>query len=110
MLEYAALALQGGDCLIMFPEGTRTTPGVDLSFHRGAAVLALKAARYLTPVLIEVSPSTLTKNEKWYQIPATRFKMTLRVMDDIHLDAYRQNGSVPIAARRLNADLMTLYK
>ncbi len=109
MLEQGVLALQRGDCVIMFPEGTRTTPGMDLSFHRGAASLALKAAQCLTPVVIEVQPSTLTKNEPWYRIPATRFKMTLRVMDDIDLETYRQNSAVPIAARRLNADLITLY-
>lgn len=109
MLNLGAQALSRGDCLIMFPEGTRTTPGLEMSFHRGAAALALKAAQVLTPVVIDVSPTTLTKNEKWYRIPARRFRMTLRVADDIDLGLYRQNGPVPIAARRLNADLIDLY-
>ncbi|WP_228028053.1 lysophospholipid acyltransferase family protein [Chitinibacter fontanus] len=102
-------ALQNGDCLIIFPEGTRTTPGQSLQFHRGAATIAIKGARVLTPVLITVSPTTLTKNEKWYKIPPRRFVMTLKVLDDIDLSHYRQAHSDPIAARRLNSDLTALY-
>ena len=102
-------ALQNGDCLIIFPEGTRTPPGQSLEFHRGAATIAIKGARVLTPVLITVSPTTLTKNEKWYKIPQRRFVMTLKVLDDIDLDPYRQAHSKPIAARHLNSDLTALY-
>ncbi len=102
-------ALERGDCLIIFPEGTRTTPGQNLQLHRGAATIAIKGAKILTPVLITVSPTTLTKNEKWYRIPPRRFVMTLRVLDDINLASYRQASSDPIAARRLNKDLTALY-
>mgnify|MGYP001601939114 CR=1 FL=1 len=109
MLEQGAASLAQGDCLIMFPEGTRTKPEQAIAFHRGAAALALKAARHLTPVIIDVSPTTLTKNEKWYSIPPRKFKMTLRVADDIDLTPYRSKGSAPIAARRLNADLTAFY-
>ncbi|WP_410498074.1 lysophospholipid acyltransferase family protein [Chitinibacter sp. S2-10] len=109
MIESGVTALQGGDCLIIFPEGTRTTPGQPLMLHRGAATIAIKGAKILTPVVITVTPTTLTKSEKWYKIPPRRFVMTLRVCNDIELAPYRNASSDPIAARRLNADLTDFY-
>ena len=41
MLEEAAQVLRDGETLVMFPEGTRTTPGQPPVFHRGAAAIAL---------------------------------------------------------------------
>ena len=41
MIERAAAALEQGQCLIMFPEGTRTSVGRPLEFHRGAANVAV---------------------------------------------------------------------
>jgi 1-acyl-sn-glycerol-3-phosphate acyltransferase len=109
MIADGVEALQQGDCLIVFPEGTRTTPGQDLMLHRGAATLAIKGAQILTPVVITVSPTTLTKNEKWYKIPPQPFVMTLRVCADVDLTLYRNLSSDPIAARRLNRDLTDFY-
>ncbi|MBE9607827.1 lysophospholipid acyltransferase family protein [Chitinilyticum piscinae] len=103
-------ALQEGDCLIVFPEGTRTTPGAPLHFHRGAATIAVKGAQVLTPVVLTITPTTLTKQDKWYKIPPRRFVMSLRVGDDIDLAPYRQGVSAPVAARRLNADLFDFYQ
>ena len=44
MIERAATLLSAGECLIMFPEGTRTVPYRPAHFHRGAASVALRAA------------------------------------------------------------------
>ncbi|WP_028455796.1 lysophospholipid acyltransferase family protein [Chitinilyticum litopenaei] len=109
MVEDGVAALRRGDCLIVFPEGTRSTPGCRPVFQRGAATLAVKAARILTPVVITVSPTTLTKQVKWYKIPPRRFVMTMRVGGDIELDPYRRASSGPLAARRLNNDLVDFY-
>ncbi|WP_288841396.1 1-acyl-sn-glycerol-3-phosphate acyltransferase [uncultured Deefgea sp.] len=109
MIQASVAALAQGDCLIVFPEGTRSTPGQSLQLHRGAATIAIKGAAVLTPVVITISPSTLTKQEKWYKIPPRRFVMTLRVLDDIDPSAYRRTSSDPMAARRLNRDLIDLY-
>ena len=69
MLDAAGQALRDGQTLIIFPEGTRTVPGQAPAFHRGGAAIALRGARILTPVVIKVSPTTLTKAEPWYRIP-----------------------------------------
>jgi hypothetical protein len=83
-------------------------PGKPLVMQRGAANVALRAARFLTPVHISCEPSTLSKNLPWYRIPPSRPKWTLRVGDDIDLGAYR-DAPLPIASRRLHADLAGLF-
>jgi 1-acyl-sn-glycerol-3-phosphate acyltransferase len=42
----------------MFPEGTRSRPGQPLVFQRGAANVAVRAARVATPVYIHCDPAT----------------------------------------------------
>lgn len=108
MIHAGEAALLRGETLLMFPEGTRTVPGKPLVMQRGAANVALRAARVLTPVYIRCEPSTLSKNLPWYRIPPSRPKWTLRVGDDIDLGAYR-DAPVPIASRRLHADLAGLF-
>ena len=49
MIERASALLTAGECLIMFPEGTRTVPLQPAHFHRGAASVAVRAARTVTP-------------------------------------------------------------
>jgi len=105
MLDEAAGALQQGQTLIIFPEGTRTTPGQAPQFHRGAAAIALRGAQLVTPVVISVTPTTLTKAEPWYRIPSRRFHFHLRVGDDIDPQTFASRGSLPIASRQLNDHL-----
>ncbi|GLQ96122.1 lysophospholipid acyltransferase family protein [Dyella mobilis] len=109
MLEEAADALRGGETLIVFPEGTRTAPDHAPVFHRGAAAIALRGARVITPVFITVRPTTLTKAEPWYRIPERRVKVTLRVGKDIDPDSFNAQAPLPIASRRLNEYLHQLF-
>ena len=105
MLDEAAEALRNGQSLIVFPEGTRTIPGTVPEFHRGAAAIALRGARVVTPVVISVSPTTLTKAEPWYSIPARRFHFRLQVGQDIDPQQFRDLGPAPQASRALNRHL-----
>ncbi|OZY37399.1 1-acyl-sn-glycerol-3-phosphate acyltransferase [Pseudomonas lundensis] len=102
MLDNAAQALQEGQTLIIFPEGTRTPPGHTPAFHRGAASIALRGAKVLTPVIIKVSPTTLTKAEPWYRIPDRRVHFSFRVGADIDPHTFAALGPPPKASRRLN--------
>jgi 1-acyl-sn-glycerol-3-phosphate acyltransferase len=108
MLEQAADVLRQGQTLVMFPEGTRTTPGQPPVFHRGAAAIALLGARTITPVFITVVPTTLTKAEPWYHIPWRRVMVHLRVGDDIDPATFN-DAPRPIASRRLNQHLHDLF-
>jgi 1-acyl-sn-glycerol-3-phosphate acyltransferase len=109
MLEQAADVLREGQTLIVFPEGTRTTPDRSPVFHRGAAAIALRGAQVITPVFITVRPTTLTKAEPWYSIPHRRFHVRLRVGADIDPAAFNADAPLPIASRRLNDYLHHLY-
>ena len=110
MLERAADVLREGQCLVVFPEGTRTRPGHAPVFHRGAAAIALRGARTITPVYITVTPTTLTKAEPWYRIPARRVQVCLRVGVDIDPAAFNADAPLPIASRRLNDHLHRLFE
>ncbi|MGP0171791.1 lysophospholipid acyltransferase family protein [Pseudomonas sp. NCHU5208] len=102
MLDEAAGALQSGETLIVFPEGTRTVPGNNPEFHRGAAAIAVRGASIVTPVVISVTPTTLTKAEPWYSIPSRRFHFRLRVGEDIDPRQFTEQAPLPIASRKLN--------
>lgn len=109
MLDAAVASLRQGQPLIIFPEGTRTAPGQPPTFHRGAAAIALRGAKIITPVTIQVSPTTLTKHEPWYRIPARRVHFTLRVGADIDPQAFAAQGPAPQASRKLNDHLHQHY-
>lgn len=102
MLDIAADSLKEGQSLIIFPEGTRTTPGKPPAFHRGGAAIALRGARVITPVTITVTPSTLTKAEPWYRIPPCRVHFSFRVGADIDPKDFAAQGPAPQASRKLN--------
>jgi 1-acyl-sn-glycerol-3-phosphate acyltransferase len=108
MIHLAERALRDGECLLIFPEGTRTVPGSTVQLQRGASSLALRAASVLTPVFVSCDPPTLSKNEPWYRIPTRRAEFTLRVGEDIDLNEYR-GAPIPIASRRLNSRLSALF-
>ena len=102
MLDNAAGALKEGQTLIIFPEGTRTRPGHAPAFHRGAAAIALRGAKILTPVVITVNPTSLTKAEPWYRIPKRRMHFSFRVGADIDPQTFAVLGPPPKASRLLN--------
>ena len=77
LLTDCAASLASGNNVIVFPEGTRTTPGQALKFKRGAANIALRCRAEIVSVLIHVSPSTLTKSEMWYEVAPTQAKFDL---------------------------------
>ncbi|MOA66454.1 hypothetical protein D3C78_1932180 [compost metagenome] len=59
----------------------------------------------MTPVVISVSPTTLTKAEPWYSIPSRRFHFRLRVGEDIDPRQFTAQAPLPIASRKLNDHL-----
>lgn len=109
MLEASAQVLKEGQTLIIFPEGTRTTPGQPPSFHRGAAAIALRGAKMIAPVRISVTPTTLTKAEPWYSIPSRRIHFSFEVGEMIDPCDFNACSSAPIASRKLNQYLHSYY-
>ncbi len=88
VLEMSAEALERGDVLIIFPEGTRTVPGQKPQLHRGAAHVALRLRCPIRFVRIDVNPPTLTKGRPWYAIPPRRADFTLEVKSYLSSNEY----------------------
>lgn len=91
-----------GTPLIIFPEGTRSTPGRPLKFRRGAAYIAMHGKLPVIPVLIRCTPPTLTKGEKWYKIPPRKVLLQIRILDPIRIDQWATPGDPSgLAARQV---------
>jgi 1-acyl-sn-glycerol-3-phosphate acyltransferase len=101
--------LRSGGSMVIFPEGTRSIPGQPYRFQRGAAAIALQANAIVTPVTLTCYPSTLTKAERWYQIPERRFHLTMHVGDDIALDEFIGTEPKPVAVRRFSQYLQNYF-
>jgi 1-acyl-sn-glycerol-3-phosphate acyltransferase len=88
--------------LLIFPEGTRTTPGEPILLQRGAAQLAIRLPAKVRMLRITTSSIALTKKSKWYNIPKETVNYRIEVSNLIdpllHLE---ESGSTSLAARHL---------
>ncbi|MBB5017446.1 1-acyl-sn-glycerol-3-phosphate acyltransferase [Chitinivorax tropicus] len=102
LIDDCVASLDVGGNLIIFPEGTRTPQNGQIQLKRGAANIAVRGARNITPVIIHCTPPTLSKGEKWWQVPARRVYFRLEVKDDIHVQPFIESAGQPaLAARQL---------
>lgn len=69
--------------LVIFPEGTRSVPGQPMKLKRGAATIIGRSGRPFIPVTITSDPPTLTKAEKWYQIPPRRVHFRIVIGNEL---------------------------
>lgn len=102
-------SLERGGNLIVFPEGTRTPAGGAICLKRGAANVAVRGARDITPVVIRCDPPTLGKGEKWWRVPPRRVRFSLEVQDDVPVAPFTDGASEVIAARRLTEFLQNYF-
>jgi 1-acyl-sn-glycerol-3-phosphate acyltransferase len=111
LIEDCATALKDCNNIIVFPEGSRTVPGVPMKLQRGVANVALRADAPIRLVTIACEPSTLRKGQKWYDIPATRAHFFIAVHELIEPGRFSEDApSSAIAARRLTAYLGDLLR
>jgi 1-acyl-sn-glycerol-3-phosphate acyltransferase len=110
MIGESVACLKAGGTMIIFPEGTRSVPEAKYKFQRSAAHIAMQANAVVTPVTLSCRPSTLTKAEKWYQIPERRFHLAMQVDDDIVLDDFLAIEPKTIAVRRFNRYLQNYFE
>ncbi|RNF30443.1 acyltransferase, partial [Massilia aurea] len=110
LVEDCIGSLRAGGNLIIFPEGTRTPPGGSAMLKRGAANVAVRGMRAVTPVVIRCDPPTLGKGDKWWHVPPRQAQFHIEVKDDIAVDAFRADD-VPdvVAARRLTDYLQQFF-
>lgn len=111
LLNDCVATVENGESLIVFPEGSRTVPGESYQFQRGAANIALRSQKDITPVYIECVPTSLTKNERWYQVPKSGpVVMTMTIGDSIDVSGYvREKGRYSQASRTLTQNLKNYF-
>jgi 1-acyl-sn-glycerol-3-phosphate acyltransferase len=81
LLREATQRVAAGRCLLLFPQGTRTRPGEEPEFRRGAAVIAARAGAPLVPVHISCTPPALRKGEPWLAVPESRGHFRIQVLE-----------------------------
>lgn len=96
-------------CLLIFPEGTRTGWDGEVKFHRGAVSMGLRSAQVITPVVVKMSPPNYKKGQAWYKIPLQKPVYHFIVGDDIDPQTWLAEKPLPIAARRLNDELQQYF-
>lgn len=109
VIEATVSSLARGNSLIIFPEGTRSTPGEALKLQRGAANVALRADVPITPVVITCEPITLTKGAPWYRVPDRRFHITMKMQSNIDVEPFADVGNPSRAARHLTNFLQEYF-
>jgi len=101
-------AINAGESLIIFPEGSRTTSGQPSKLNRGAANVALKTNGFVARVEIESPHPFLTKELSWYRIPKSLPVLILRYRgrDDWHR---RTSGERSRVAREMTAEWSRIF-
>ncbi|WP_020208020.1 lysophospholipid acyltransferase family protein [Gilvimarinus chinensis] len=72
LLQGCQQALDDGQAVLIFPEGSRSVPGQPLAFKRGLANVAVRSQAPILTAFITCEPLTLVKGAPWYQIPPRR--------------------------------------
>jgi 1-acyl-sn-glycerol-3-phosphate acyltransferase len=95
--------LAAGNNLIVFPEGTRTTPGQPLKLQRGFANIATLAQADIQLVTITCKPPILHKGGIWWKVPDRRPRFVMEVGERLDIQHFLRYRSRPLAARKLVA-------
>lgn len=111
MVDACRRRLEAGENLLIFPEGTRTPADGRIALHRGAANVAVRCRRNVTPVSITCVPRGLAKGQKWYQVPHRRMHFTIQVHPDLSPEPFLDGAAAePVAVRRLNEHLTRFFQ
>jgi len=109
LVDDCIASLRRGNNLIVFPEGTRTGADGVIALKRGAANIAVRGARDITPVLIRCDPPTLGKGEKWWQVPPRRVLLRIDVQDDVAIAGFIGEGESEVLAARQVTEFLQNY-
>jgi 1-acyl-sn-glycerol-3-phosphate acyltransferase len=103
-------SLRAGGNLIIFPEGTRTPGAGSINLKRGAAHIAVRGERNITPVLIRCVPPMLVKDKNWWRLPDCSSRFNIDVKEDLDIRPFIAAGATEVlAARRLTAYLASYF-
>lgn len=106
LLENSLSALNRGESLLIFPEGTRTKNSI--IFHKAASYIAINAAQSLAMIFIKMRPRSLQKGEKWYHTQKMQYNLILRDIWDLR--SFAPSKQNPLRVRDLHKNLSEIYK
>ena len=110
LVEDCIESLRCGSNLIIFPQGTRTPSDGSISFKRGAANIAIRGRRNVTPIVIHCTPPMLGKGVKWWRVPPRRSHFRIEVKEDLDVQPFIERaGSEALAARHLTDHLQDYF-
>ncbi|MFA9440365.1 lysophospholipid acyltransferase family protein [Uliginosibacterium sp. sgz301328] len=109
LIDDCIASLRRGHNLIIFPEGTRTRPGEPMQLQRGAANIAVRGRRTMTPIVIQCDQPMLFKGQKWWRVPRRRPHYVFRVEDDIAVEDITDVSAGEARAARVVTDYLRDY-
>ena len=109
LMQTCVDALQSGNNLIIFPEGTRSVRGQAMHLHRGFANIATMANADLQLVTITCDPPALHKGNPWWRVPPRRPCFRLKVGDRLDIKQFMMYPSRPLAARKIVSFVKNYY-
>jgi 1-acyl-sn-glycerol-3-phosphate acyltransferase len=109
LVDGCIASLQRGNNLIVFPEGTRTPDDGVIRLKRGAANIAVRGGRAMTPVLIRCEPAALGKGTKWWHVPPRRVLIEIDVQADVDIDTFTGGGVSDVMATRHVTEFLQDY-
>ena len=106
LLKACAESLKQGNCLIIFPEGTRTSRQGKIIFKKGAARIALYSGCNILPMHIGGTDKYgLGKKEPWFSFnPAERYIYQIRTEGEIPPERFKSLPN-PIAVKTMTGVL-----
>lgn len=112
MIDKCIQAVQNGGVVVLFPEGTRSTPGQPLYFKRGAARIAIRGGLDILPVVMYCSPPALLKNRKWYQVPERAWVLHVKVFPPRPVSDFVPEALLPpgVVTRRATRALQNFFQ
>jgi 1-acyl-sn-glycerol-3-phosphate acyltransferase len=106
MLAECHQKLDAGGRILIFPEGTRSTPGQPMRIQRGAANIAVRCRADLRVVHITCEPLILSKRQKWWASADSCPMFRIRIGEKIRVAQFLGDGvSTGRAVRLLNENL-----
>jgi 1-acyl-sn-glycerol-3-phosphate acyltransferase len=109
LIEDCVAAIHSGNNLIIFPEGTRTPADGSVTLKRGAANIAVRALRNITPVLIRCRPVMLAKGVKWWRLPSRPSYFEIEVKEDIDIRPFVAGAASDVLAARHVTEYLRIY-
>jgi 1-acyl-sn-glycerol-3-phosphate acyltransferase len=110
LVENCVASLKQQETLVIFPEGTRSTPGEPLKFLRGAANVALNAEVDISLAEIRCTPPTLLKGQPWYCVPDRPPLFSITFHPPLSIQPFLDSQEIPSKkARQLTGQLQQFF-